>query len=211
LLLPKKNGGFIIADDRFIFWKVFESSLFLKITKKIAANIIYVRPLGNQHADLHRIPVVIAQPALINKIREIAGEENHQFYYSRAYAINLLLNRKSYQTQVHEIHLALKDLKMLIHDIFSASGIWKEYGIRLDSGAAIYLEPKQGKFASDVYHKLMNEQIYVVDPASYLKQAENVVGLRLQLSYLIGKKNIDHHLKKVNKLLLSLIETTGDV
>ena len=202
----KEWGFYIIADDRFKFWNSLQKSLFLRLSKKIADKVIYLRPLSNHHPDLQRTKLVIAKPTLINKIRELASEGNHQFYYSNAFAINLLLNRKSYDLQVAAILSALKDLKVLVYNIFSESAVWKEYGIRVDSGAAIYLEPKQGKFSADAYASLVAEQIYVVDPSSYLKENESIAGLRLELTHLIGLKNIEHHLKKVNKVLVSLIE-----
>lgn len=207
IIEAQKEWGFnIIADDRFKFWNSLKNSLFLRLSKKIADKVVYLKPVSNHHPDLQRIKLVIAKPTLINKIRELASEGNHQFYYSNAFAINLLLNRKSYDLQVAAILSALRDLKVFVYNIFSELSVWKEYGIRVDSGAAIYLEPKQGKFSPDAYASLVAEHIYVVDPSSYLKENESIAGLRLELTHLIGLKNIEHHLKKVNKVLVSLIE-----
>lgn len=203
--LVKMYDKYLIIDDRMRPWLVDEGNLTLGLSKYIRDKIIYISPVSYLYEELHRINMVAASAEFIAKLRTVAIEQGKHAYYSKAFAVNVLLKHIEFTNTVKHTDNAVKLLMDIILKVFSTSGRWNVDGLRLGIGPVAYIVPKVGSFKESSYEYLEEKGIYMVDPANYNTKKKEILGFRMELAMHLDRQNMLGHIIELEKELTKLL------
>jgi hypothetical protein len=205
LALQRRYHFTIIEDDRFASWFTHQINPLLSLASELENPIIYLRPVSLLQEELSRLIIVASTVNLVSKISLKAADEGFHAYQSIANAANDLLLQKTDLKVQKVADKKVMELGCIVHEIFSASGFWKEEGIRKDAGVAFFIAPIAGRFPADIFKQLGAMNIRVANPVDY--NAENIPlpGIRISLAWYIGKKTLKTDLLRLEKILRALV------
>jgi len=194
----------LIIDDWYRPWLGSQRNFVLEMVKDKLDFIIYVKPITYLYEEMSRLHLVAASNELIIKIRAAAKRYCKQAYYSIAVAANYVLTDSVFAKTAEQVQKVMEELKHFVNEVFSSTGFWKVYGIRLASGPMLYIVPVAGRFSSDAYVRAKDAGVFVINPENYNSTQLISRGLRADLSSEIGAKHIKTNIKKIEKLFRSL-------
>lgn len=193
----------LIVDDWYRPWLGAQKNFVLEMVKENLDFIIYIKPLTYLYEEMSRLHMVAASNELIIKMRAAAKKYGKQAYYSIAVAANYILNDSVFLKTVEQVQVVMEELKHFVNEVFSATGFWKAYGIRLTSGPMLYLVPIAGRFSPDAYTRAKDAGVFVISPENYNSTALIFRGMRADLGSEVGAKHIKRNIKKIEKLFRS--------
>ena len=207
LLFQLKNTyGFTIVENcGFELWLKDKENYVLRLAGDMMEDVIFISPIIQIIEEIGKQVFVAAQAEMISEINKYIALISSYKSHSTAYAINEVLLSKVYATTIKELDYAVGQLAALIQKIFRDPGFWKVAGIRKEDGTAIYLVPKKGYFKKDVYKKLVELKILVTDPLSYYEDGTRVLGIRFDVSSLIGMTHAEETLITLDKNFRGLV------
>jgi aspartate/methionine/tyrosine aminotransferase len=194
----------LIIDDWYRPWLGTQKNFVLEMAKENLDFIIYVKPLTYLYEEMCRLHMVAANNDLILKIRAAAKRFGKQAYYSIAVATDYVLNDSIFPKTVIQVQRAMEELKILVNEVFAATGFWKAYGLRLESGPLLYIVPKEGRFHPHTYIRAKDAGFVVLNPISYNVNQLMLRGIRADLGSQVGTKHIKTVIIKIEKLFRSL-------
>jgi len=198
--LQKKYGFTIIEDDRYASWFKAKGNRLMGLNRNNDMDIVYLRPISLLHEQLCRLTVVAAKAERINQINLLAEQSGNQAYQAIANVAKDILVKgidKDVELQLSE---EIAEVTAVAREVFSKEDLWMETGIMQDMGMGFYLVPKKGRFPEDIFKILNASNISVVDPACYCS-GKDIPGIRLSLSWYVGKKKLKSDLTKVVSVL----------
>jgi len=69
----------------------------------------------------------------------------------------------------------------------------------------VYLVPREGYFRTDVYKRILELDILVTDPSSYYEEGTPVLGIRIDVSFLIGMTHAEETLSILDNNFRKLV------
>ena len=177
----------------------------LKMADYRMEDIIFISPIIPIIEEIGKQVFIIAHAEMICEINQYVELVSSNKSHSTAYAINEVLLSKVYADTIKELEYAVGQLAALIRKIFRDPGFWELSGIRNEAGTAIYLVPKRGFFKQDVYKKLLELNILVTNPFSYYEEGALILGIRIDVSSLIGMAHAEETLRALDKIFRKLV------
>lgn len=194
----------LIIDDWYRPWLGNQKNYVLDMAKGNLDSIIYLKPLTYLYEEMSRLYMVAAHQKLILKMRDAAKKYGKQAYYSVAVAANYVLNDSIFTKTIQQVQVVMEDLKRFVNEVFTSTGFWKEYGLRLGSGPMLYVVPKAGRFSPDAYNRARDAGVLILSPANYTITEMIFRGIRADLGGQIGSKHINSDIRKIEKLFRDL-------
>ena len=203
--LKDRYGFTIIENCGFEPWLKDKENYILKLADNMMEDVIFISPIIHIIEEIGKQIFVIAHAEMICEINKYIALISSYKSYSMAYAIKEVLLSKVYAATIKELEYAVGQVAALIRKIFRTPGFWEPAGIRNEDGTAVYLVPREGYFRTDVYKRILELDILVTDPSSYYEEGTPVLGIRIDVSFLIGMTHAEETLSILDNNFRKLV------
>jgi hypothetical protein len=205
--LREKNDFKIVEIDFFLPWLEQKVNPLLKLAGTSREHVIYLYPHTFLLKELSEVVVVSASAQLRQKIKGNLKLIGAKAFRSIAEAMRNVMGTKEFLLAEQKIATLVQKHKMLLKEVFMASGFWQSEGLVYDAGVAIFLRPLHSTFPKDSYALLKDQGILAVNPEYYSGSSE--YGLRFDFSYYIGHHDFEKKIKLVESECRSICTIRG--
>ena len=208
LMELQKQYNFMIVDIS-LYEPVLNPKKSYLLQKAIKAinSVVYLQPVGYIVEEMNEMYFLAGNEDLIQQISERGDIYAGKRCRLKAAATDQTLNSIPYRRACELVRADIISLRKDIHKAFCRNGFWKPEGLGDESSVVLYLEPLNGKFPDNVYDRLDDLNIEVIDAETYWLTGGPVKGIRIDFSAYIGKKNQLLLFIQLNKIFENLVVT----